>query len=188
MIRLGNRIPLPFRLVTMRNRWIAVLAVLAVIVVACDGDDAELTTDSTIVTGPTSTEPPADGVTTTTPGDDGEATPTSLVGEEVSEYQVFEEIPNDNGVEWIVVIPNGAYTDVDLENFVIDLIEENPNLYGAQIFDDEAAAAAFLVEEAERTDEQADLLERHWFVTLTERARIDFRGPFAEFPGGAIGS
>ena len=172
----------------MRNRWIAVLAVLAVTVVACDGDDAELSTNSTIVTGPTGTEPPADGATTTTPGDDAESTPSTLVGEEVSDYQVFEEIPNDNGVEWIVVIPNGAYTDVDLENFVIDLIEENPDLYGAQIFDDEAAAAAFLVEEAQRTEEQQVLIEENWFVTLTERARIDFRGPFAEFPGGAIGS
>jgi hypothetical protein len=172
----------------MRNRWIAVLAVLALTVVACDGDDPELSTDSTIVTGTTNTEPPTDGVTTTTPGDDSESSPTTLTGEQVSEYQVFEEIPNDNGVEWIVVIPNGAYTDVDLENFVIDLIEENPDLYGAQIFDDEAAAAAFLVDEAQRTEEQDDLVERHWFVTLTERARIDFRGPFAEFPGGAIGS
>jgi hypothetical protein len=101
---------------------------------------------------------------------------------------VVTEIENDNGVEQHIVIPNGAYTDVDLENFVIDLVEEKPDLHGAQIFDDVAAAEAFLVPEAERTEAEQELLERHWFVTLTGRARIDFRGPFAEFTGGAIGS
>lgn len=161
---------------------------LALLIVACDGDDADLSTDSTIVSGATGTQPPDEGATTTTPGDDGNSPSTSLVGEDVSGHQVVNEIENDNGVEQHIVIPNGAYTDVDLENFVIDLIEENPDLFGAEIFDDEAAAEAFLVPAAERTDEETALLERHHFVTLTGRARIDFNGPFAEFPGGAIGS
>jgi hypothetical protein len=172
----------------MRNRWIVVLAVFAFVVVACDGDDPELSTDSTIVTGPTNTQPATDGTTTTTPGGDGTSPPSTLVGEQVSEFEVVNEIENDNGVAQHIVIPNGAYTDVDLENFVIDLIEENPDLHGAQIFDDAAAAEAFLVPRAERTDAEKELLERHWFVTLTGRARIDFRGPFSEFSGGAIGS
>jgi hypothetical protein len=172
----------------MRNRWIAVLAVLALLIVACDGDDADLSTDSTIVTGGTGTQPPGEDATTTTPGDNGTSPSTSLVGEDVSGHQVVNEIENDNGVEQHIVIPNGAYTDVDLENFVIDLIEGNPDLYGAEIFDDAAAAEAFLVPAEERTDEETALLERHHFVTLTGRARIDFNGPFAEFPGGAIGS
>jgi hypothetical protein len=172
----------------MRYRWLAVLAVLALFIVACDGDDPELSTDSTIVTGPTNTQPATGGTTTTTPGGDGTSPPTSLTGEQVSEYEVVNEIENDNGVERHIVIPNGAYTDVDLENFVIDLIEEQPDLHGAQIFDDAAAAEAYLVPEADRTEEEQQLLDRHWFVTLTGRARLDFRGPFAEFPGGAIGS
>lgn len=173
----------------MRNRWIAVFSVLALVIVACDGDDANLTTQSTIVTGATDTQPPADGSTTTAPpGGDDDSAPTTLVGEPVSGHEVVNEIENDNGVEQHIVIPNGAYTDVDLENFVIELIEDNPDLFGAEIFDDAAAAEALLVPEAERTEEQDALLERHWFVTLTGRARIDFRGPFAEFTGGAIGS
>lgn len=172
----------------MRTRWITILAVLALFVVACDGDDAELSTDSTIITGPSGTDPATEGSTTTTPGSDGSSPPTTLTGEAVSAYEVVEEIENDNGVEQHIVIPNGAYTDVDLENFVIDLIEQNPDLYGAEIFDDGGAAEAFSVPEAERTEEQTALLERHHFVTLTGRDRIDFHGPFAEFPGGAIGS
>ena len=161
---------------------------LVLFVVACDGDDPELSTDSTIVTGPTNTQPATGGTTTTTAGGDGTSPPTSLTGEQVAEYEVVNEIENDNGVERHIVIPNGAYTDVDLENFVIDLIEEQPDLHGAQIFDAAAAAEAFLVPQSDRTKEERQLLNRHWFVTLTGRARIDFRGPFAEFPGGAIGS
>jgi hypothetical protein len=174
----------------MRKRWIALLGLMAVFVVACDGDDPELSTESTIVSGPTATQPSEEGATTTQPGDDGDATssPTTLVGESVSQFEVVHEIPSDDGVIQHIVIPNGAYTDVDLENFVIDLIEANEDLYGAQIFDDAAAAEAFLVPEDERTEDQDALLERHHFVTLSQRARIAFHGPFADFPGGAIGS
>ena len=173
----------------MRIRSLALVAVLAVIGVACDGDDPELSTDSTIVTGGTdTTSPPPEGSTTT--GADGGTTgsPTTLVGEAVDDHEVVNEIESDDGVERHIVIPNGAYTDVDLENFVLDLLERYPDLHGAEIFDDAAAAEAFQVPEADRTEEQSELLERHHFVSLTGRARIDFRGPFAEFPGGAIGS
>lgn len=174
----------------MRIRWIALSALIALVGVACNGDDAELTTESTIITG--ATDQPSGEATTTTTGSDDETDPasssTTLVGEVVSEYDVVHEIPNENGVAQHIVIPDGAYTDVDLQNFVFDLLESNPDLYGIEIFRDEAAAEAFLTPEAERTEEERQLLEQHHFVTVTGRARIDFRGPFSEFPGGAIGS
>lgn len=173
----------------MRIRWIALFSLLAVLAVACDGDEPELSTDSTIITGPSGTDPATEATTTTAAGGGGGGSPsTTLAGQAVAEYEVVHEIPNENGVSQHIVIPDGAYTDVDLENFVIDLIEANPDLYGAEIFNDAAAAEAFLTPEAERTEEEIELLENHHFVTLTGRARIDFRGPFAEFPGGAIGS
>lgn len=173
----------------MRIRSLALIAVLALVGVACDGDDPELSTESTIVTGGTGTTTPP-GTATTTDGAGGATTapPTTLVGQTVAEHDVVNEVENDDGVERHVVIPDGAYTDIDIENFVIDLLEQYPDLYGAEVFDDAAAAEAFLVPEAERTEEQTTLLEDHHFVSLTGRARIDFRGPFAEFPGGAIGS
>ena len=168
------------------------VGLLALFLVGCDGDDAELSTDSTIVTGSsgtqvTGTQPPSDGASTTQPGGGG-GSGTTLVGESVASFEVVHETANDNGVTQHIVIPNGAYTDVDLENFAIDLIEANPDLFGAQIFDDVAAAEAFRVPEDQRTDEDRELLARHWFVTMSGRSRIAFHGPFAEFPGGAIGS
>ena len=172
----------------MRSRTLALAGVIVMALVACDGGDPELSTASTIITG--GSNAPAT-TTTTGPGDGGSGTtgpPTTLAGQAVAGFEVVGTFPNDNGVEKHYVIPNGAYTDVDLENFVIDLIETDTELYGAQIFDDAAAAAAFQVAEAERTEEQTALLERHHFVTLVGRDAIEFQGPFAEFPGGAIGS
>jgi hypothetical protein len=172
----------------MRFRLLTLIALTVLLTAACSGDDPELSTDSTIVVGGSDTTMPAGEATTTTPPGDGTSPPTTLVGETVSGHDVVNEIPNDDGVERHIVIPNGAYTDVDLENFVLDLLEQYPDLHGAEIFDDATAAEAFLVPEDERTEEEVALLERHHFVTLTGRARIDYRGPFAEFPGGAIGS
>lgn len=174
----------------MRTRWIVLLAVLGMVLGACSDDDAELSTDSTIVTGGTN----APATSTTDAGDGGDnssdttSPPTTLVGQPVTDAEIVARFPNDNGEERHYVIPNGAYTDVDLENFVFGLLEEDPDLYGAEIFDDADAANAFLVDEADRTEEQIELLERHHFVTLIGRDRIEYNGPFAEFPGGAIGS
>ncbi|HEX6286105.1 MAG TPA: hypothetical protein VFZ80_01345 [Acidimicrobiia bacterium] len=173
---------------TMKIRPIAVFAVLALAVIACDGDDPELTTDSTIVTG--GTNAPATTTTTEAPddGNGGSSPSTTLVGQTVTDFEVVARFPNDNGEERYYVIPEGAYTDVDLTQFVIELLENDSELYGAEIFDSVEAAEAYQVEEGERTEEQVTLIESDHFVTLIGRDRIEFHGPFSEFPGGAIGS
>lgn len=172
----------------MKFRWMTVLTVVALVVAACSGDDAELSTGSTLLTEGTN----APATTTTTQagsGGGGDSSPsTTLAGETVTDFVIVARFPNDNGEERYYVIPEGAYTDVDLENFVIDLIESDSTLYGAEIFDSEEAATAFLVVEADRTDEQVALIASDHFVTLIGRDSIEFHGPFAEFPGGAIGS
>lgn len=173
----------------MKFRLTVFILAVGLVAVGCSDDEPELSTDSTIVTG--GTNAPAPTTTTTAPGGEGTSASspsTTLVGQPVASFEVVARFPNDNGEERYYVIPQGAYTDVDLENFVIDLIEADPELYGAEIFDDAAAADAYQVEPAERTEEQDALIERHHFVTLVGRDRIEFVGPFSEFPGGAIGS
>ncbi len=171
----------------MKSRWIALFVVLGLFLVACDDGDAQLSPTSTLITGPTdgASEP-----TTTDEGAEGTPTtsPTTLVGESVSSYRVVATFPNDNGETQHIVIADGAYTDVDLENFVIELLESNPDLYGAEIFDDDDAATAFQVDAADRTEEEQELLGNHHYVSLVGRDRYEFRGPFAGFTGGAIGS
>lgn len=166
---------------------VSLAAVVVLAAAACSGEDPELSTETTVITEPIVTVPAGD--TTTMPGDGDEApTETTLVGQAVAGFEVVNRVPNDNGEELHIVIPHGAYTDVDLENFIIDLLGENPEVFGAEVFDDAAAAEAFLVDEAERSEDEDELLDRHWFLTLTGRERIDFRGPFSDFPGGVLGS
>ena len=81
-------------------------------------------------------------------------TSTTLVGEAVGSYEIVAREPVTDGEVVYIVIGPGAYTDVDLENFILDLYEQGIATYGAEIFNDAAAADAYLKAEAERTAEE----------------------------------
>lgn len=150
-------------------------------VAACDAVEAELTTTTMVIVG--TTEPP---VTTTTVGE--EATTTTLRGQVVTEYAIIVREPHDEGEIYHIVIPPGAYTNVDIENFLGDLLEANEELWGAEVFDSEEALLAYQTPEEERTEEEQELIDRHHFATMTERLVLTFRGPFAELGTFIIGS
>lgn len=160
-----------------------VVVVLTLVVAACDGDEVSLTTTSTLLTG--TTEPPE---TTTTTEPEADTTTTTLRGETVSNYEVVARLSGDDGETLLIVIPPGAYTDVDLENFVGDLKESDPDLWGAEIFDDPQAPDVFGIPEVDRTEDQQQILEEHHFASLERGDTIVFRGPFAEFGQQVIGS
>ncbi|MFV1961545.1 MAG: hypothetical protein ACC658_06895 [Acidimicrobiia bacterium] len=170
----------------MKSRTlIFALVVFAVLVAACNSEEAALSTTSSLVTG--TTETPGQDTTTTTPEDDVTTT-TVLRGQTVASYEISVRISTDNGEIFYVVIPTGAYTDVDLENFVGDLLEANPDLWGAEVFANEAAVQAFVIPEDQRTEEQQDLLDDYHFVSLIGGDTMKFQGPFAEFGEFVIGS
>lgn len=163
----------------MKSRtMLALMVALALFAAACDAEEAELSTTTSVLSG--TTEAPAEDTTTTTVGSDS-TTSTTLVGETVASHEVVARISTDNGEVLHIVIPEGAYTDVDLVNFIGDLKESDPDLWGVEVFDDPAAVEAFTVAEEARTDEQQALLDDHHFVTLTNGDRVIFRGPFSEF-------
>lgn len=163
----------------MKSRTLlALIVAMAVVVVACDGDETALSTTTSVITGTTET-PERD--TTTTTADTSEATSTTLVGETVTSHEVVTRVSTDNGDVLHIVIPEGAYTDVDLVNFIGDLKEADPELWGVEVFDDAAAAEAFAVAEDQRTEAQSQSLDDHHFLTLTDGDRVIFRGPFSEF-------
>ncbi len=164
---------------------IFLLVALGMLAAACDSGEAELSTTSSLVTGTTET-PSQASTTTTTPE---EVTTTTLLrGETVASYEIAVRISTDNGEIFYVVIPSGAYTDVDVENFVGDLLEANPGLWGAEVFDDEAAVQAFVIPEDQRTEQQQNLLDESHFVSLIGGDTVKFQGPFAEFGEFVIGS
>ncbi len=169
----------------MKSRTLVLLlAAFAMLVAACDAEQAELSTTSSVITGTTETP----GQVTTTTLEQDTTTTTILRGETVASYEITVRISTDNGEIFYVVIPPGAYTDVDLENFVGDLIEANPGLWGAEVFDDEAAVQAFVIPEDQRTEAQQSLLDENHFVSLIGGDTMKFQGPFAEFGEFVIGS
>jgi hypothetical protein len=168
----------------MSRTLILLLVAFAMLVAACDGEQAELSTTSSLITG--TTETPVQVTTTTLEQDI--TTTTILRGETVASYEITVRISTDNGEIFYVVIPPGAYTDVDLENFVGDLLEANPDLWGAEVFDDETAVQAFVIPEDQRTEEQQALLDENHFVSLIGGDTMKFQGPFAEFGEFVIGS
>lgn len=164
---------------------LTVVIVLPLILAACDGDDgAELTTTSSLVV-PTTTPNPES--TTTVVGDD-EATSTTLAGQPVDSYDVVVRESTDEGETLYIVIPPGDYTAVDLENFLGDLIDDDDQLESAEVFDDEAALAAFLRDESEQTATDLAAIDAHHLVSLIDGQTISFHGPYADEGEYAIGS
>ncbi|HEY6628762.1 MAG TPA: hypothetical protein VI193_07260 [Acidimicrobiia bacterium] len=167
---------------SLRKITLIPLAALAVFAMACDGGETALTTTSSLITGS------GDGTSTTTVTVPEDQTSTTLVGQAVASYEIVAREPGTDGETVFVVIPPGTYTDVDLENFLGDLYDAGTATYGAEIFDDAAAAAAYLKAEAERTPEEVALIEQHHFASLVGGTIIRFQGPFAESGEFVLGS
>ncbi len=171
-----------------RRNLTAVVLAFGLLLAACDDGTVELSTTSSLVTGTTET-PDLVGSTTTAAGDGGgDQTATTLVGETVGSFVIVVRISGENGETLHIVIPPGAYTEVDLENFIGDLKEADPELWGAEVFDDEDAIQAFVIPEDQRTAEQQTLVDEHHFVSLVNGDTIRFQGPFSEFGEAIIGS
>jgi hypothetical protein len=158
-------------------------------VAACDGDETtELSTTSSVIAGSPTTGAGAEGTTTSVgPGDDGTTT-TTLRGETVSGYEVVGRESDTAGETLYVVVPPGAYTDVDLENFVVGLVDDGTITFAAEVFDDPGAVDAFRKPEAERTEGEVQLIEEHHFASVQNGTTVVFRGPFADSGEFVIGS
>lgn len=168
------------------RKFLSLVIALSALLTACDGDEPNLTTTSTLVTSPG--EEGGEGSTTTSAPATGATTSTTLVGEAVASYEIVAREPVDDGEVIYVVIPPGAYTDVDLENFILDLYEQGIATQGAEVFNDQPASAAYLKAEAERTPEETTLIDAHHLVSLVGGTTIVFRGPFAESGQHVLGS
>lgn len=164
---------------------IPVALALALLAAACTAEQAELSTTSSLLTGTTEAVTAETTTSTTVAGD---TTPTTLVGETVATYEVVARISSDNGETLYIVIPPGAYTDVDLRNFVGELKESDPGLFGAEVFDDPDAVQAFVIPEDQRTEPQQQLLDDHHLISLVGGDTIRFEGPFEEMGEHIIGS
>lgn len=163
---------------------ISLAILLALTVAACDStaDEVELTTTSSIV-GST-TEPNPNPTST----ESGETTTTTLAGTPVADYEVVLRESGDDGEVLYVVVAPASYTDVDLENFIGDLIENDENVVNVEVFDTPDAVAIFRKPASDQTAAELVVLDEHHLASLTDRHTIVFRGPFADVGVIAIGS
>jgi hypothetical protein len=167
----------------------AVLGALLLVLVACDDPETtDISTTSSLVSSATTVESgDTSGASTTAPAD-GAASSTTLVGQSVAGYEVVARVSDPAGEVLFITIPPAAYTDVDIENFAVGLVEDGTVTYGAEIFDDAAAVEAYRKPEAERTEAETQLIDEHHFASIQNAGVVVFRGPFAESPDIIIGS
>jgi hypothetical protein len=161
-----------------------VLIAIALIVASCDSGSADLTTTSSMVV---TTNPDTGSTTTSVEPGDGSTT-TTLVGQEVSGFDIVARESSTAGETLYIVIPPGAYTDVDIENFVRDLYESGTATYGAEVFNDAATVDAYRKDPADRTADDEALIALHHLASLEKGSTIRFQGPFEGTGQMAVGS
>lgn len=176
----------------MVRRLIALFAAM-VMVAACSPEEAELTTTTTTTTlAESTTTEPADDSTTTTGDEDGEdddGDDEDGDAPAISDYEVVVRGSATGGETLWILIEPGDYTDVDLENLIRELVDESDvTLAGINVFDDRDALEAGTVAADARTDEEQELVDDHFLVSLVDGAIIRFEGPYEEFGETAVGS
>ncbi len=166
---------------TSATRALLALALVGTLA-ACDDGEANPTT----TTSPVTTTSASDGSTTTSGG--GEVTSTTLRGQVITDYQTAGRLSTANGEVLHLVVPVGGYTDVDLFNFLVDLKQAHPGLWGVEVFDDPRGPEVFAIPDGDRDEEQRTLLDRHHLVSLVEGDTIRYQGPFRSLGEAVIGS
>lgn len=159
-------------------------SLLVVFLGACNSNDAVVTTttiDASQLT--TTTTQPS---TTPTTGSDTET--TAPAGEPINSYDVISRQSTEQGETLYILVPPGEYTDVSIENFLGDLLENDPGVYGAEVFDDRAALDAALKPEADRTAEELQAIADHHLVSLHNGSQVQFQGPMSDFGDFVMGS
>ena len=176
----------------MVRRLIALFAAV-VMVAACSPEEAELTTTTTTNPSETTTTESADVATSTTvddnDDDDAEDDDGDAPAPAISDYEIVVRGSAAGGETLWILIEPGDYTDVDLENLIRELVDESDvTLAGINVFDDRDALEAGRVDADARTDEEQELVDEHFLVSLVDGAVIRFEGPFSEFGETAVGS
>jgi hypothetical protein len=171
----------------MRRSTIFILAAMLSLT-ACDrGAEPELTTTTTnAATAPSSTVPSTD--TTLAESVDTTVPTTTPPANEIESYELQVTTTEDEGRVMWVTIPPEDYTDRDLENFVVVLFDEEEDLWAVHVLDDVAAVDAARVPAADRTEEEQQLVDAHYLVSLTEGNVVTFHGPFEAAGSFLIGS
>lgn len=154
-------------------------AALLVVTASCEVETPfPPVTTTSVVTSPTTV--PAQATTT--------AAAVSPIGTEIDEYSILYSETDTVGLRLDVLVAAADYTDRNLENFVIQLIEDVDGLIELNVFDDVLAADAFRIGSELRTEDQTLALQQHFLASLAEGNQLTFRGPFSPAGSMVVGS
>jgi hypothetical protein len=170
-------------------KTILLTALVALVLAACNSDDAQITTTTADASQLTTTTTTGGAGGSTTSTDGGDTTQTAAEpAEEIESYEVITRLSTEDGETLYILVPPGDYSDVSIENFLGDLLEDETAVSGVEVFDDRAALDAALKDEADRTADELQAIEDHHLVSLVGGAQVQFQGPMSEFDDFIIGS
>lgn len=173
----------------MNKLTIATLAAaVALALAACNEDAADVTTTTIDASQLTTTTTSVADTPPETDPENGTTETTPPVGDTIESYEIISRQSTDEGETLFILIEPGEYTDVSFEGFLVRLLESEPSLVGAEVFDDRVALDASLKVEDDRTADELQALADHHLVSLVGGREVRFQGPLTEFDDFVIGS
>ena len=100
-------------------------------------------------------------------------------------YEVIHRLIVDDRTTLVILVEPGAYTTVQLENLVYDIVDTySPNM--AIVVDDRAAADLAIKDDL--TAEEQSTLDARTFLRIENGVDVTFHGPYADAGGMTVGS
>ena len=168
---------------------IALAALVALGIAACSDDEAQVTTttlDASLLT--TTTTMAEDGNGSEQPDATDSPDTTAQPSDEVDSFEVISRQSTEDGETLYILVPPGDYSDISIENFLGDLLEDETAVAGVEVFDDRAALDAALKAEDERTADEMQAIADHHLVSLVDGRQVSFQGPMSDYEDFVIGS
>lgn len=182
----------------------AVLAVVALLVLAgCGRDDStSATTSAPTEAAPTTsiTVAEVEGAGADDSGaqmpdepgtlpSDGESSaqtePEADLPPPIPPYEIVHRLIVDDRTTLVILVEPGAYSTVQLENLVYDVVDtHSPNT--AVVVDDRSAADLAIMEDL--TAEEQSTLDARTFLRIENGVDVTFHGPYADAGGMTVGS
>lgn len=171
----------------MKKLRFVLAAALALTLAACNSDEAEITTTTADASQLTTTTTRAPGTTDSTAPDSAPGT-TVAPADAITSHEIISRQSTEEGETLYILVAPGNYSDISIENFLGDLLEDEIAVSGVEVFDDRVALDAALKDEADRTAEELQAIEDHHLVSLSNGNQVTFQGPMSDFPDFVIGS
>ena len=170
---------------------------------ACGGDDstsattsapaeASPTTSTTVTevaeagTDTSSPETPVLEGTTDPEGErDAQEGPDTTLPPAIPPYEVIHRLIVDDRTTLVILVEPGAYSTVQLENLVYDVVDTySPNT--AIVVDGRNAADLAIMDDL--TPEEQSVLDARTFLRIENGVEVTFYGPYADAGGMTVGS